>query len=100
MGLAIIFHPIALFLVVGSLLGILLALLPAPDRPEPTVRETPLGLRLHRVEEGDSLRGLARHYYDDPGHWHRIFIANRMILERDHRLVPGGEIVIPDLRQP
>jgi len=66
-----------------------------PHAPSP-VASPP---RLHRVNDGDTLAGLARRYYGDPTLGHLIYEANRGLLS-DPRLLPiGVELVIPPGRR-
>ncbi len=79
----------------GGVVALGRARVPAPDRPEAPPAARAVERRVHRVAEGDTLRDLARQYYDDPSQWRQIFLANREKLVRDGRLVPGDQIVIP-----
>ena len=80
---------------VGLLVILLAVLLPAlePVRGVPDLEVG--GGRFHRVAEGDSLHDLSRRYYRDPSQWQRIFLANRNMLVRAGRLVPGASVFIP-----
>ncbi|MCB9553837.1 MAG: LysM peptidoglycan-binding domain-containing protein [Myxococcales bacterium] len=51
--------------------------------------------RLHTVTGGDTLAKLARLYYSDPNAWPRIYDANRALIDRPDRLVPGMKLRIP-----
>lgn len=63
----------------------------AADEPAPA----PSGERVHVVEKGDTLYGLARRYYNDASQWRRIYEANADRLENPDRLRPGMRLVIP-----
>ena len=54
-----------------------------------------LAAPLHTVTVGDSLARLGRLYYGDPNAWPRIYEANREIIDRPDRLVPGMKLRIP-----
>ena len=51
------------------------------------------GERLHIVQAGDTLLGIAYQEYGDPNRWRLIADANR--LEDVHRLRPGSVLIIP-----
>jgi nucleoid-associated protein YgaU len=55
------------------------------------------GSRRHTVTEGDTLYGLAEHYYGDGEHFLDIYQANRDVLKRPDRLDVGTVLVVPDL---
>lgn len=56
--------------------------------------------RLHTVAGGDTLARLGRLYYGDPNAWPRIYDANREIIDRPDRLVPGMKLRIPRVDTP
>ncbi|MCB9542047.1 MAG: LysM peptidoglycan-binding domain-containing protein [Myxococcales bacterium] len=56
--------------------------------------------RLHAVAGGDTLAKLARLYYGDANAWPRIYDANREVIDRPDRLVPGMKLKIPRAEQP
>jgi nucleoid-associated protein YgaU len=65
-------------------------------RPRPIGRAT--GIVEHRVQAGDRLDLLARHYYNDDRLWWRIVDANPEILYAGDVIVgdaPGRVILIP-----
>jgi nucleoid-associated protein YgaU len=53
------------------------------------------GVRIHIVEEGETLEDLSRRYYGDAGHARRILDANRDQIEDDGSLTPGSALRIP-----
>jgi nucleoid-associated protein YgaU len=55
------------------------------------------GSRRHTVAEGDTLYGLAEHYYGDGEQFIEIYQANREVLKRPDRLEMGTVLIIPDL---
>lgn len=69
---------------------------PAPESAKPA--RAPAGFRTHRVQEGDSLWELSRHYYGSPGQIQRLADANA--IERTGRLRIGQMLIIPDLSIP
>lgn len=56
--------------------------------------------RLHAVANGDTLARLARLYYGDANAWPRIYDANREVIDRPDRLVPGMKLKIPRAELP
>src|SRR5262245_6621086 len=73
---------------VSALLGLIL--LPGSLRAQ----QTP---ETHRVVTGETLWGLAQHYYTDPYKWPRIYEANREGIKDPHWIYPGQDLVIPDV---
>jgi nucleoid-associated protein YgaU len=53
------------------------------------------GVRIHIVQEGDTLEDLSRRYYGDPGHTGPILDANRDQIDDDGGLRPGAALRIP-----
>lgn len=51
----------------------------------------------HTVEKGESLSKIAKHYYQDPMKYKKIFEANTNILKNPDLIHPGQELVIPNL---
>ncbi|MFQ5957089.1 MAG: LysM peptidoglycan-binding domain-containing protein [Candidatus Brocadiales bacterium] len=85
-------------LVVGQDLEI-----PSPDyvvRLQPVVKKASFsdssspGMA-HRVQHGDTLRTLAKVYYDDESKWKNIYDANKGHLSGRETLEPGEVIIIP-----
>jgi DNA-binding SARP family transcriptional activator len=87
----------------------------APAAPAP-VQPASAGIRtqsanpsptVHIVEPGDNLWDLAQHYYHQAEDWHRIYDANRGVIQPDgHRLddpaliLRGWHLVIPGVPAP
>lgn len=53
------------------------------------------GFAQHMVVAGDTLSGIAQHWYSDPNHWPRIFEANRDQLSNPNLIFPGQVLRIP-----
>lgn len=69
---------------------------PPPPVPAPEVSEPgPVPSGTYTVRRGDTLAGIAREVYGDPGAWERIFEANRDRLDSPHALRVGQELKIP-----
>jgi nucleoid-associated protein YgaU len=51
--------------------------------------------RVHRVQKGETLISLSRHYYGEAGRWRAIHEANKSLVPDPNRLFPGQELVIP-----
>lgn len=51
--------------------------------------------RHHRVQPGETLIGLAAHYYGEPAAWQRIWKANPEIGARPDAIVAGTNLLIP-----
>lgn len=51
----------------------------------------------HRVQAGDTLRGLAEAYYQADGNWQAIYYANLSKIAADQVLTEGTELFIPCL---
>lgn len=68
----------------------------APPGPAIT-RSTPSpgGPRYHTVTPGDTLSKISSQYYDTPGRWAEILVANRDVLGEDNNLVVGRQLRIP-----
>lgn len=49
----------------------------------------------YTVVKGDSLSKIAKHFYGNANHWHRIFDANRDQLDDPDRIKPGQVLKIP-----
>jgi hypothetical protein len=62
--------------------------IPEESTPEPDVL-------LHKVEPGDTLRGLAVHYYGSETEYRILLDANRDIISDENLIYPGQELVIP-----
>lgn len=64
---------------------------PAESTPPPTAEPT----RIHTVVKGDTLYGLARHYYSDSTRAQDIYAANRNKMRSQNDLQVGMRLVIP-----
>ncbi len=53
--------------------------------------------RKHRIVEGDTLEGIAQHYYEDVAKASAIFAANRSVLQQPDILPLGVKLVLPGL---
>ncbi len=67
---------------------------PPPPDPEATPAD-PAPAETYTVRRGDTLAGIAREVYGDPGAWERIFEANRDRLDSPHALRVGQRLRIP-----
>ncbi|RLS56966.1 MAG: LysM peptidoglycan-binding domain-containing protein [Planctomycetota bacterium] len=56
--------------------------------------------RVYRVQPGDSLSRIARRELGSESHSERLFQANREVLSSPDRLVPGMELLIPEIEAP
>ena len=66
------------------------------SRPEAS---TPTGgreTRRHTVREGETLSGIAQHYYGDASSWPLIYEANRNTISDPDLIHPGQELHIPN----
>jgi hypothetical protein len=54
--------------------------------------------KIHTVEKGDTLYGLAREHYGDPRKWRKLRDYNQAVLQGSDILKPGMKIRIPDER--
>jgi hypothetical protein len=67
-----------------------------PEREaKETNRQTADFSKIHLIQRGDTLSGLAFRFYDDPALWRPIAIANR--IDDPRQLEIGREIVVPAL---
>lgn len=70
----------------------------APSDLEADIKvETTAYYHKHTVEKGESLSLIAKHYYEDPMKYTKIFEANKNILDNPNVIHPGQELVIPFL---
>ena len=52
--------------------------------------------RTYTVVKGDTLSGIAKHFYGKPGDWHRIYEANKVNIKNPDLIYPGQTFIIPD----
>ena len=70
---------------------------PNQESSMPTaVLAKPAPRKLHRLEKGDTLYGLAEQYLGDGNQYRLLFEVNRALLKTPDRLPVGLEIVIPE----
>ncbi len=50
----------------------------------------------HTVKSGETLGKIAKHYYDDPSKYQKIFAANSDILKNPDLIYPDQELIIPN----
>lgn len=73
----------------------------APDLSAPeqthTLESNAEGVvKIHIVEEGQTLSGIAYKYYGSSNKWRKILDANRSRLKDANTLVPGMRLTIPE----
>lgn len=55
-------------------------------------------VKIHTVKDGDTIQGIAYHYYNDPGAWDRIALANDIYNPLDDKeFYIGLNLIIPDI---
>jgi nucleoid-associated protein YgaU len=59
------------------------------------VRSTVDQTAIYKVEPGDNLSKIARHFYGDANAWERIYAANRDQLTNPDQIKPGQMLKIP-----
>ncbi|MEN3322108.1 LysM peptidoglycan-binding domain-containing protein [Mariniflexile soesokkakense] len=52
----------------------------------------------HTVKSGETLGGIAKHYYKSASKYHDIFRANTNILNNPDLIQPGQQLVIPNIK--
>jgi nucleoid-associated protein YgaU len=52
--------------------------------------------KFYIVRRGDTLSKISKKYYGDSNDWHRIYDANRDVLENPDMLKPGMKLTIPN----
>lgn len=64
---------------------------PAPVTHRPTTRPP----RYYTVQRGDTLWGIARHFYKNGALWPKIYNANRKTIKNPNKIQVGWRLVIP-----
>lgn len=67
----------------------------AKPHPAPKPKAKKKAPRRHKVVKGDTLWGIALHYYGKGTLWPRIYDANRKLIRDPHWIYPGQIFVIP-----
>lgn len=62
-------------------------------RPKPYTKR----VLVYTVQPGDTLFHIAKEFYGDGEHWHKIFTANNKCIRDPNKIWPGQELVLPDL---
>ncbi len=52
-------------------------------------------IEFYEIKKGDTLSGIAKHYYGDFSLYSKIFEANREVIEDPDKIYPGQKIRIP-----
>jgi len=52
--------------------------------------------RIHVVQKGETLSGIAAKYYGSTAQWQKILNANHETLNNPNRLNPGSRLIIPE----
>jgi len=73
----------------------------APDFPAPEQTHTSESnvegvVKIHIVEKGQTLSGIAYKYYGSANKWQKILDANRSRLKDANTLIPGMRLTIPE----
>ncbi|HXV86234.1 MAG TPA: LysM domain-containing protein [Gemmatimonadales bacterium] len=77
-------------------LGIGLVVCSAPLGAQDSLQTAPTG-RVHVVQQGETLWGLAQLYLNDPLMWPEIYRLNTDVVEDPHWIFPGEQLVLGDL---
>jgi nucleoid-associated protein YgaU len=68
-----------------------------PPASEAPTSETSAATKTYTVEAGDTLWKIAKQVYGDGNQYLKIFEANKGLLKDPEHILPGQELVIPDL---
>ena len=71
---------------------------PATPRSEAQAASTTATAAVHVVEPGENLWDIAGHYYHQPEAWHRIYQANKGIIQADGRSLKDPDLMLPGWR--
>lgn len=80
---------------VASILTAFQKPMPGRTSPTPLVRSYTIGSE----DDGGSLWGIAKHFYDDGTRWSEIYEANTNVIKNPDRIRNGMVIVIPGLNE-
>ncbi|MEZ5565683.1 MAG: peptidoglycan-binding protein LysM [Gammaproteobacteria bacterium] len=70
--------------------------LPKSADPAATVIDAPLEkVEFYEIKKGDTLSGIAKHFYGNAAKYPRIFEANREVIVDADKIYPGQKIRIP-----
>jgi nucleoid-associated protein YgaU len=67
--------------------------------PAPVVQKKPgpaKAPRVHLVQPGETLSGIAQQYYGSKEDWRKILAANEKTLKDANKIAPGTKLIIPD----
>ena len=53
-------------------------------------------LRLYRIEDGDTLKSIARKFYGNESYWSTLYLANMAVLGDSGELFTGQILYLPD----
>jgi hypothetical protein len=81
---------------VGWMLGAVVAASAGTVRAQDTLQTVQTG-RVHVVQQGETLWGLAQLYLADPLMWPEIYRLNTLVVEDPHWIFPGEQLQLGDL---